>query len=227
MSAVVTNSTELSQENTVNMSFVYPFGIIGDQASGDGCADIDGVAWNSPLGTTSYRDDIIPFDPFYGFGFGAIMFQQSEIGSAKQITEMGIKLGTTVSFTKTNVTVKMYHTSDNDFPSSPTTNLSTQMNGTDITTVLDDGTFSISGVINDYDSPFTFAENFCYNGLDNIVIQFENRQGSPYSNTSYAFYGNNVAQAGQGKGVSGRTDSSYANITVAVTNFRNHIKLYH
>ncbi len=218
---------ELSQKNTVNMSFIYPFGIIGREASDEGCADITGTVWTSPIGTTSYRDDIIPFDPYYGFGFGAIMFQQSEIGSAKQITDMGIKLGTTLNFSKTNVTVKMYHTKDAEFPTSPTTNLSTQMNGEDITTVLDDGTFSISGVINDYDSPFTFAENFCYNGVDNIVVQFENRQGTPYVSTSFAFYGNNVASAGQGKGVFGRTDSSYSNLSVAVTNFRNNIKLYH
>jgi len=173
------------------------------------------------------NQDDIPMDTWYRYNFAAILFLQSEIGSGqKQINGLQWMFGTSVSsFTRPNITVKLYHTTDSVIPASPTTSLETQMNGvTNLTKVLDDGTMTIAGTNGNFSTLFTFDENFCYNGTDNLVIQLEDRSNQMGTNYTNMWEGS-TATASDNKGCWDRTDSSYASLSPVRGDFRNNVKL--
>lgn len=199
----------------------FPITMMQDQF----CVPIEGLDVIPQTGINNI--ELVPMDTWYRYNFSAILFLQSEIGSGqKQINGLQWMFGESVSsFTRPNITVKLYHTTDSVIPASPTTSLETQMNGvTEITKVLDDGTMTISGTNGNFSTLFTFEENFCYNGTDNLIIQVEDRSNQVGTNYSSMWEGS-TATASDNRGCWNRSDASYAALNPVRGDFRNNVKL--
>ena len=202
--------------------FIFPVGFNQEQAT---CVPVAGLNVIPQTGTNNQED--IPMDTWYRYNFSAILFLQSEIGSGqKQINGLQWMFGTSVSsFTRPNITVKLYHTTDSIIPASPTTSLETQMNGvTELTKVLDNGTMTIAGANGSFSTLFLFEKNFCYNGTDNLVIQVEDRSNQMGTNYTNMWEGANNTPT-VSRGCWDRTDTSYASLSPTRGNFRNNVKL--
>lgn len=200
----------------------FPISFNQEQPS---CVPVTGLNVIPQTGTANEED--VPMDTWYRYNFGAILFLQSEIGSGqKQINGLQWMFGNSIpSFTRPNITVKLYHTTDSVLPSSPTTSLETQMNGvTELTKVLDDGTITIAGANGSFSTLFTFENNFCYNGTDNLVIQVEDRSNQMGTNYTNMWEGNNNT-ATVNRGCWSKTDSSYASLNPVRISFRNNVNL--
>jgi hypothetical protein len=202
--------------------FTFPVSFI--QAQSD-CVAVQGSNVVPQTGTANADD--IPMDTWYKYNFSAILFLQSEIGGGqKQINGLQWMFGTpVVSFGRSNITVKLYHTTDSVLPASPTTNLQTQLSGvSDITKVLDDGEMTIAGTNGTFSTLFTFEQNFCYNGTDNLIIQVEDRSNTAGTNYTNMWEGaNNAATAS--RGCWDRSDVSYGDLEPVRGNWRNNVKL--
>lgn len=203
--------------------FTFPISFL--QAQSD-CVPVAGENLEPQTAGVANVDDI-PMDTWYRYNFAAVLFLQSEIGSGqKQINGLQWMFGTSVtSFTRPNITVKLYHTTDSVLPASPTTNLQTQLSGvSDITKVLDDGTMTIAGTNGNYSSLFTFEQNFCYNGTDNLIIQVEDRSNQQGTNYTNMWEGANNTPTNN-RGCWDRSDGGYEELEPIRGNFRNNIKL--
>ena len=202
--------------------FTFPVTFIQPQPT---CVPVAGLNVVPQTGTANAED--IPMDTWYRYNFSAILFLQSEIGAGeKQINGLQWMFGTSVtSFTRPNITVKLYHTTDSVIPASPTTSLETQMNGvTGLTKVLDSGTMTISGSNGNFSTLFTFEENFCYNGTDNLIIQVEDRSNQAGTNYSNMWEGANNSPTAS-RGCWDRSDGGYNELEPTRGNWRNNIKL--
>tara|TARA_R100000329_G_C7588023_1_gene208486 strand:+ start:333 stop:950 length:618 start_codon:yes stop_codon:yes gene_type:complete len=185
------------------------------------------VTWPSSAGTS--EQDIIPLDPFYNYYFAAFLLTPAELGSAKQITNIQIQVGSSYNISKANTTVRVYHTSETVMPTNANldTNLKTTLNGTDEVVVLNNGTFTISGSEPDYISPFTWAENFCYNGNDSLVYQVECKTGS-YTASTNTWQGTVFNSPNNNRSCYGYSDESWAEVTnVTRSSFRPNVKIYY
>ena len=201
---------------------IFPATFIQPQAS---CVPVAGLNVQPQTGT--YPIDYVPMDTWYRYNFSACLYLASEIGSGeKQINGIQWQFGASIpSFTRPNITVKLYHTTDSVIPASPSINLESQMNGvTGLTKVLDNGTMTISGSNGNFSTLFTFEENFCYNGTDNLILQVEDRSNQLGTNYSNMWEGATNTPTNN-RGCWGRSDDSYNLLTPLRGNFRNTIKL--
>lgn len=200
----------------------FPITMMQDQF----CVPIQGLDVIPQIDDNDKSEDAV-MDTWYRYNFSAMLWLQSEIGSGrKQINGLQFMFGNTIpSFTRSNITVKLYHTTDSVIPSSPTTSLDTQMSGvTDLVTVLDNGTVTIAGSDGAYSTLFTFEENFCYNGVDNLIIQVEDRSNTAGTNYSNMWRGLNNGVA-TNRNCYSRTDVSYASLNPIRDGFRTNVKL--
>lgn len=125
--------------------------------------------------------------PFYGlrvYGESANILPQTTIGGKKQIYRVGwFFSGFTVppTYTFNNVQIWMAHTTNGEFPSNVSVGYST-MSIKDLTKVYE-GSWSVSA-----NNQWIYApmqQNFCYNGVDNLLIIAKNLNG----NTDYISFG--------------------------------------
>lgn len=200
------------------MLVVFPVSLAKDPCHPNQNAD-------TTLQTGTVNVDDIPMDTWYRYNFCATIFLQSEVGSKKKVRGLQWMLGTSVtSFNRPNITVKLYHTTETIMPASPTTNLITQLSGTNVTTVLDRGTWTIGGTNGNFMTPFTFEKTFCYNGVDNLVIQIEDRSNQVGTNYTNMWEGNTNTPT-QNKSCWDRSDGGYEELSLVRGNWRNNIKL--
>lgn len=155
-------------------------GIIGQL---QGCTPIQSLTFNANSGTSN-----LSFAPVYGlydYGMSMFLIDQSELGSGeKQLTSISFEAaGFTAPYVVNNQRIQLAHTTD--------TNLTSSINITNGGSVATPATFT--GVNNsdlqEVKTPFTwtisngwltvtFDTTFCYNGVDNLLIVWENRDGT-------------------------------------------------
>jgi hypothetical protein len=146
------------------------------------CSPVQGLTIDSNFGTSNATR--YPFYGLYDFSQSMFIVQQSEIGAGeKQLTSISFDLGGyTTPYTVNNQTIKIAHCQDAEFGTSVQVDLS-GINYTDLTEVKAGFTFTISS---SGFATITFDENFCYNGTDNILVVWENRDGTWASGYGYA-----------------------------------------
>jgi RHS repeat-associated protein len=121
------------------------------------------------IGTGTTNTEKYPFNGYYNYSWSDVIYTQSEVGSAGLISKIFIYVDNTPSnFTMNSQTIYVKNTSVSSFTNSnyPGTNGFTQVyNGTI--------TYNGSGW-----KEITLTTPFNYNGIDNLEVLFENRDGS-------------------------------------------------
>ena len=149
-------------------------GLHSTTQTGTGCTSVQSLDVTSNTGTSNILR--YPAYGLYDFSHSMFIVQQSEIGSGeKQMESIQIEVGGyTTPHSYNNQTIKLAHTSDVEFGASVQVDLS-GITYTDLTTVKNSFTWTIStsGWLT-----ITFDDNFCYNGTDNLLVIWENRDGS-------------------------------------------------
>ncbi|KQC05236.1 MAG: hypothetical protein APR54_00035 [Candidatus Cloacimonas sp. SDB] len=126
--------------------------------------------------TTNYY---IPFYGNYDYGWSRVIYLQSEIGAAMNIGTLSYNVSSSPSNYETiNQKIYMKHTSDSTFTSGA---------------YEDNSTYTLV-----YDGPITWNgsgwhdiqldTSFNYNGVDNLVIYYQNQDGSYSSGYPYFYY---------------------------------------
>lgn len=143
------------------------------------------------IGTGTNNLNQYPAYGLYNYSVGMFLYSKSELGDARQITGIDITFNSyTTGYSFLNQTIKMAHIVDNKLNSNVTVELG-GITTKNLTTCKSNftNTISSSGV-----KTFTFDTNFFYNGKDNLLLIWENRDGSWTSGygTSKCTYTNNV-----------------------------------
>jgi large repetitive protein len=139
-----------------------------------GCVNVQGLNLQVGTGTTNIFQ--YPAYGLYNFSWTSMIWDAAEMAGTKQITGIEIEIGGyTVPYTYNNQTIKLAHLdpATTQFDNNPAVNWS-DMPVSDVTIVKTfNWTISTSGwlVIN-FDTPF------CYNGTSNLILGWENRDGS-------------------------------------------------
>ena len=119
-----------------------------------------------------------------------------------------------------NQTVKLYHVTQDVFDSAPDISFS-DMTTADETTVWT-GNFVVSSTGGW--QGITFSTNFSYNGTDNLLISWENRDGSWQSGYGWA----EMTFTGEKSSFRAENDGSYpTNSNVNEINYRANIKIHY
>jgi hypothetical protein len=124
-----------------------------------------------------------PFYGLYDYSHSMFIYTQSEIGASKRLDQIEFDLaGYTPGYTFNNITIKLAHTTDDEFGTNIKVDL-TNLNYSDLTTVVNSQNITIpgSGWLN-----ISFSTTFNYNGVDNLLIIIENRDGSWASGYGYS-----------------------------------------
>lgn len=158
-------------------------GMIGQLQPTGACAPIQSLTFNANSGTSNLSN--APVYGLYDYGMSMFLIDQSEFGSGeKQLTSISFEAaGFTAPYTVNNQRIQLAHTT--------ATNLTTSIQITNGGSVSTPATFN--GVnfsdLQEVKAPFTWAINngwitvtfdstFCYNGVDNLLIVWENRDGT-------------------------------------------------
>lgn len=125
-------------------------------------------------GTTNLFD--APAYGFYDYSWSSFIYPVSLISTPRQITGIQIEVGFfSTPYTFNNQTIKMAHLAigTTTFDSAPAVDWS-DMPVTDVTIVKSfNWTILANGIID-----INFDTNFCYNGTSNLILGWENRDGS-------------------------------------------------
>ena len=147
-----------------------------------GCVNVQGLNLQVGTGTTNIFQ--YPAYGLFDFSWTSMIWNAAEMAGTKQITGIEIEIGGyTVPYTYNNQTIKLAHLAPatTQFDANPAINWS-DMPVSDVTVVKSfNWTISTNGwlVIN-------FDTNFCYNGTSNLILGWENRDGSWTSGYGYA-----------------------------------------
>lgn len=145
------------------------------------CAAIQGLT--TTIGTGTVNDYDFPFDGMWDYSFTAIIILQSELGTAKQLTSMQFDAGGfSTPYTVNNQDIYIGHIAESQFPATALIDLS-DVTISDYTQVVNSQTLTVSS--NDW-TELNFDTNFCYNGSDNIIVVWWNRDTSWASGNGYA-----------------------------------------
>jgi hypothetical protein len=146
-----------------------------------GCSPIVGTTWNSTVGTSN--NSYHPAYGLYDYSQTMMIYRQSDIGSGeKQINSISFELKNySGGYTLNNQTIKLAHITDSQFGTSVQCDLSGIGGLSDLTTVKSFNWSASNGWVT-----FTFDDNFCYNGVDNLMIVWENRDGTWASGYGWA-----------------------------------------
>jgi hypothetical protein len=162
-------------------------GITGQLFGGGGGGCASPVLGSSlQVGTGTSNASYAPIYGLYDYSWYGMIFEQSEMGSGKQITGIEVETrGYTNPYIVNNQTIKIYNVVETIFDSTPAVDLS-DLTISNETIVKANFTFTIgsSGF-----QTINFDENFCYDGVSNILISWENRDGtwqSGFGNGEYA-----------------------------------------
>ena len=117
----------------------------------------------------------IPFTGSFNYSTVFFIYKPSEVGSSRLINNLSWNISSS-NYTINNITITLAHTSNTVFSSSTKTDL-TEVNNSNITTCFN-GNITVSGtkVTSNFTTPFM------YNGINNLLIIFENNNGSIINN---------------------------------------------
>ena len=131
------------------------------------------------IGTGTGTERYVPFNGYYDYGWSKIIYTQPEINNPCVINKIAFNVSNTPSsYTVDNQKIYMAHTTDNTFADGSRPDPSTM-------TLVYDGsiTWDGSGWHN-----ITLDSTFSYNNVDNLLIYYENRDGSYASGYPYWYY---------------------------------------
>jgi hypothetical protein len=145
------------------------------------CSPIVGTTWDTTVGTSN--NSFLPAYGLYDYSQSMMIFKQSEIGSGeKQINSISFQLSNYSGGYQLNTQViKLAHITDSQFGTSVKSDLTGIGGLADLTTVKSFNWSTSNGWVT-----FTFDDNFCYNGVDNLMVVWENRDGSWESGYGWA-----------------------------------------
>lgn len=158
-------------------------GIIG-QLQG-GCTPIQGLTFSSAAGTSNLYD--APVYGLYDYGMSMFLIDQSEFGSGeKQLKSISFESASfTAPYTVNNQRIQIAHTTATNLTSSIQITSAGDLSNpatftgvaySDLQEVKTPFTWAIGST--GWQTPITFDENFCYNGTDNLLVIWENRDGT-------------------------------------------------
>jgi hypothetical protein len=175
------------------------------------------------IGATGTNNSGIPYYGFYNYGWTAWILTPAEIGSAKQISAIGIwNTGYTVPYTFSNQTVKMAHVSQNNFGGTSTNINLSNLTISDLKVVRSLHNFTIvSGQQNTW-YKHTLDSNFCYNGTSNLLIIWEDRDGL----ADYIGVGTHQTITGPTQGAFKFSDVSFPSGTATVISTKPRTLIY-
>ena len=165
------------------------------------------------IGTGTSTEYYVPFRGNYDFGWSKVIYTQSEIGEVINITKIAFNVSSEPSsYTVDNQRIYMSHTSDSTFAdgSKPDPSTMTEVYNGSITW---DG----SGW-----HEILLSTNFSYCNIDNLLIYYENRDGSGASGHPYWYYTSHTDRA-----VYKYQDSNFPDTSGTKTYRVPNIRLYH
>lgn len=149
------------------------------------CCSVRNLNWVTTEGTSNVSD--YPAYGLYNYSHTMFILKQSELLTQKNITGLQIHMaGYSTGYTYNNQTIKMAHITDSQFGSSvQILNTNGDVSGIgglkDLQTVKTFNWTVTSGYNN-----INFQSNFCYNGIDNLLIIWMNKDGSWASGYGWA-----------------------------------------
>ena len=169
----------ITMDNSVTASGTTSSSASSTQPSGP---TIQNLTWTSSTGTSNGNK--YPAYGLYDYSHTMYIIRADELSGSKLLNGLEIELdGYTAGYTYNNQIIKLAHITDNEFGTSVQVNLSGIGGLTDLTTVKNNFTFTISS--SGYQT-IDFDTNFEYNGSDNLLIIWENRDGSYSSGYGWA-----------------------------------------
>jgi hypothetical protein len=169
------------------------------------------------IGVGTTIQNLLPAYGLYDFNWGAMIYTSTEVGAAKQITGVGFNYsGFTSGYTFLNQRIYLAHVVESVFPPSPQVNMSdlTLSNLTEVKGYFTN-TISSAGY-----KTFTFDENFCYNGTSNLLVFWQNNDGSWQSG-----FGGTRSTTSTNRAAYKFQDNTYPSGTGTRTNARPNIKI--
>ena len=162
------------------------------------------------IGTGTSTESYVPFYGYYDYGWSKIIYTQSEIGKAITINKIAFHVSKSApySYTVNDQRIYMNHTTDSTFAdgSKPDPSTMTEVYNGTITWV--DGWTVI-----------TLSTPFTYNNVDNLLIYYENRDGSYASGYPYWYYTSQTDRAAY-KYQDGSFPTTSGSLTYRVPNLR-------
>lgn len=142
-----------------------------------GCAAVQTVT--EQIGAGASTTTLIPAYGLFDYSWYAAIWENTEfvggVGDERQITGIEVEVtGYAANYTFLNQTLKLYHVTQSTFNASPPVNLS-DLTVSNATTVKENFSFVVA--TNGWQS-INFDTNFCYNGTSNLILVWENRDGS-------------------------------------------------
>jgi len=130
------------------------------------------------IGTGTSTEHYVPFDGYYKYGWSKIIYNQSEINEAITITKIAFNVSNSAySYTIDNQKIYMSHTTESNFSSG------VKPDPSNMTLVYDGSITWESGW-----TVITLSTPFSYNNVDNLLIYYENREGSYTSDYPEWYY---------------------------------------
>lgn len=168
-------------------------------------------------GSDAYYGDYLPVTGYNVYSYTQQIYDASEIGAARTIDHIAVQYFYETSYTL-NVDIYLGHTNKSSFMNS-----SDWVPYSDLTLVYS-GNISIDNTGENYwfDIPLTNA--FEYNGIDNLVLVFDNN--SPVSLSGHAFYTHYISE-NKSLWAYNSEDINPANVSAYIDrlSFRNNLKI--
>lgn len=128
---------------------------------------------------TSYNSEKYPFDGYYNYSWSNMLYLQSEVGSAGQITQVAFYItNSPSSYVMNSQKIYVRHTTSSSFSNS-------NYPGTSGFTLVYDGTITYSG---SGWKTISLTTPFTYDGSSNLEFLFENRDGTWANGFPYFAY---------------------------------------
>ena len=156
----------------------------GGGGGGGGCAPVEGLTvTTTPTGSSNAI--YAPAYGLYDYSVSCTLVLASEIGSgvSKQFTGLAFDLnGWTNGYTMENQNIEIFHTSDTIIRTGGTAN--NPVNDIrDKTVVKTNFTFTAPSANGYYQ--INFDTNFCWNGTDNVVVRWTNKDGTGFAGNGW------------------------------------------
>jgi hypothetical protein len=138
------------------------------------------------IGGGEVSDYNVPANHYYKYGWTDMIYLQSEINTVGSITKIRFQVDplTSIPYTATNQKIYMGHTTLSSFPSSTVKeNAQTNYVSTDYTLVYDGTVNWTVGWVE-----IVLQNPFPWNNTNNLLIKWENRNGSWSSDEPYFYY---------------------------------------
>lgn len=150
--------------------------IINPYMFSNNCVSIQNLTGSTVGGGTS-TSTFLPAYGLYNYSLGVMLYKPLELGSAKQITGLQILYNSwTVPYNFLNQKITLAHSVQSSFTSTtPNTDLS-NLTLSDIT--ICESSFTQGITTNGVWLTVIFETPFCYNGVDNVALIWENNDGS-------------------------------------------------